>query len=105
MVHSAPSHSARSQLARLVITSGEGSYSPKFAFWEFSEVRTRLGRVASCLWWKGSSRPRSHVGLRGAHAQGGHVMEARTEADTFTMVALSRHRHRPPHANSPSLSW
>jgi hypothetical protein len=79
--------------------------STNFAFWAFSEVRTRLGRVASCLWWKGSSRPRSHVGLRGAHAQGGHVMEARTEADTFTMVALSRHRHRPPHANSPSLSW
>src|SRR5215208_6994043 len=37
--------------------------------------------------------------------KGGHVMESRTEADTFTMVALSRHRHRPPHANSPSLSW
>src|SRR5215218_3235015 len=25
----------------------------KFAFWGFSEVRTRLGSVASCLWWKG----------------------------------------------------
>jgi hypothetical protein len=31
--------------------------SPKFAGTEFSEVRTRLGPVASCLWWKGSSRP------------------------------------------------
>ena len=90
MVHSAPSHSARSQLARLVITSGEGSYSPKFAFWEFSEVRTRLGRVASCLWWKGSSRPRSHVGLRGAHAErrtrdgsthrGGYIHYGRTQS-------------------------
>jgi hypothetical protein len=45
-------------------------YSPNFALTVFSEVRTRLGPVASYLWWKGSSRPRSHVGLsRGAHAE------------------------------------
>jgi hypothetical protein len=28
-----------------------------FAMTQFYEVRTRLGPVASCLWWKGSSRP------------------------------------------------
>src|SRR5215218_7225918 len=38
------------------------------------EVRTRLGPVASCLWWKGASRT----------PKGGHVMDARTGADTFT---------------------
>src|SRR5215218_3452949 len=55
----------------------------------------------------GRARPaRDHTwGLGALTRKGGHVMEARTEADTFTMVALSRHRHRPPHANSPSLSW
>src|SRR5215212_5861915 len=54
----------------------------------------------------GRARPaRDHTwGLGALTRKGGHVMEARTEADTFTMVALSRHRHRPPHANSPSLS-
>jgi hypothetical protein len=40
-VHSAPGHSARSQLARLALTSGEGSYSPECVEGEFSEVQIR----------------------------------------------------------------
>src|SRR5215217_1702665 len=79
--------------------------SVNFAFWGFSEV------APDSVEWHhacgGRARPaRDHTwGLGALTRKGGHVMEARTEADTFTMVALSRHRHRPPHANSPSLSW
>src|SRR5215208_6713123 len=59
----------RSQVPHSIHSSAWKGNSANFALTAFSEGRTRLGPVASCLWWKGSSCPQSHVGLRGAHAE------------------------------------
>src|SRR5215212_11795476 len=45
-------HGGDSTATRLMRPSAWKVNSANFAFTEFSEVRTRLGPVASCLWWK-----------------------------------------------------
>jgi hypothetical protein len=83
----------------------------------FAEVGTRLGQVASCLWWKGTSRPRSHVGLssRGAHAERRtrdgrthgsgdiHYQNRGDSASHLENSAIHRHRRHERHERYSSL--